>query len=187
MAILNGFIGYSLPDDLISGTGIRIGLLDRPVDPPRRQLSGDIPVRAATSPDRSSLSAFYLIHILIIPVAIGGLLAATRPHGPPEAHQFPGKAGPSTTSSAPPCSRHSWPRRRAFLLMVSGGLALLGGLAQINPIWQFGPLRGDKISYAVQPDSVPWAGLDGALRNHAELGVDRVGAHDSLGGTSYQR
>jgi len=25
MAILNGFIGYSLPDDLISGTGIRIG------------------------------------------------------------------------------------------------------------------------------------------------------------------
>jgi ubiquinol-cytochrome c reductase cytochrome b subunit len=50
-----------------------------------------------------------------------------------------------------------------FLFMVSGGLALLGGLAQINPIWQFGQYQADRISYAVQPDwYMGW--LDGALR-----------------------
>jgi ubiquinol-cytochrome c reductase cytochrome b subunit len=51
-----------------------------------------------------------------------------------------------------------------FLLMVTGVLALLGGLAQINPIWQFGPYQdASKISYAVQPDwYMGW--LDGALR-----------------------
>jgi ubiquinol-cytochrome c reductase cytochrome b subunit len=51
-----------------------------------------------------------------------------------------------------------------FLLMVAGGIGLLGGLAQINPIWQFGPYTdASKISYAVQPD---WymGFLDGALR-----------------------
>jgi ubiquinol-cytochrome c reductase cytochrome b subunit len=47
--------------------------------------------------------------------------------------------------------------------MVTGVIALLGGLAQINPIWQFGPYEASKISYAVQPD---WymGFLDGALR-----------------------
>jgi len=51
-----------------------------------------------------------------------------------------------------------------FLFMVAGGIALLGGLAQINPIWQFGPYQDpSKISYAVQPDwYMGW--LDGALR-----------------------
>ncbi|MGH9087048.1 MAG: cytochrome b N-terminal domain-containing protein, partial [Acidimicrobiales bacterium] len=50
-----------------------------------------------------------------------------------------------------------------FLFMITAGLALLGGLAQINPIWQFGPYQASRISYAVQPD---WymGFLDGALR-----------------------
>jgi ubiquinol-cytochrome c reductase cytochrome b subunit len=50
-----------------------------------------------------------------------------------------------------------------FMLMVTGVIAALGGLAQINPIWQFGPYESPKISYAVQPDMyMGW--LDGALR-----------------------
>jgi len=50
-----------------------------------------------------------------------------------------------------------------FLFMIGGVLWALGGLAQINPIWQFGPYEPYKISYAVQPDwYMGW--LDGALR-----------------------
>jgi ubiquinol-cytochrome c reductase cytochrome b subunit len=50
-----------------------------------------------------------------------------------------------------------------FLFMVTGATALLGGLAQINPIWQFGPYSAEKISYAVQPDwYMGW--IDGILR-----------------------
>jgi ubiquinol-cytochrome c reductase cytochrome b subunit len=50
-----------------------------------------------------------------------------------------------------------------FLFIVSGITALLGALAQVNPIWQFGPYDAARISYAVQPD---WymGFLDGALR-----------------------
>jgi len=50
-----------------------------------------------------------------------------------------------------------------FLLIITGVTALLGALAQINPIWQFGPYDAARISYAVQPD---WymGFLDGALR-----------------------
>ncbi len=47
--------------------------------------------------------------------------------------------------------------------MVAGVLWALGGLIQINPIWQFGPYEPTRISYAVQPDwYMGW--LDGALR-----------------------
>jgi ubiquinol-cytochrome c reductase cytochrome b subunit len=50
-----------------------------------------------------------------------------------------------------------------FLFMIAGVLWALGGLVQINPIWQYGPYQPYKISYAVQPDwYMGW--LDGALR-----------------------
>jgi ubiquinol-cytochrome c reductase cytochrome b subunit len=50
-----------------------------------------------------------------------------------------------------------------YMFMVTAALTVLGGVAQINPIWQFGQYQPDKISYAVQPDwYMGW--LDGALR-----------------------
>ena len=50
-----------------------------------------------------------------------------------------------------------------FLFMVTAVIFLLGGFAQINPIWQFGQYEPYQISYAVQPDwYMGW--LDGALR-----------------------
>jgi ubiquinol-cytochrome c reductase cytochrome b subunit len=50
-----------------------------------------------------------------------------------------------------------------FLFVITGVLWAMGGLAQINPIWQFGQYEPYKISYAVQPDwYMGW--LDGALR-----------------------
>jgi ubiquinol-cytochrome c reductase cytochrome b subunit len=50
-----------------------------------------------------------------------------------------------------------------LLLMVTGVLALLGGLAQNNPIWQYGPYDAYKVSYAAQPDwYMGW--IEGAMR-----------------------
>ena len=50
-----------------------------------------------------------------------------------------------------------------FLFMITAVIFLLGGFAQINPIWQFGQYEPYQISYAVQPDwYMGW--LDGALR-----------------------
>jgi ubiquinol-cytochrome c reductase cytochrome b subunit len=163
MAILNGFIGYSLPDDLISGTGIRIGysiVLSIP-------LVGSYLATflfGGNFPGQIIIERFYLIHILIIPVAIGGLLAAHLGLMVRQKHtQFPGKGRTEHNIIGTPMFPTFMAKTTGFLLMVSGGLALLGGLAQINPIWQFGPYEADKISYAVQPDwYMGW--LDGALR-----------------------
>jgi ubiquinol-cytochrome c reductase cytochrome b subunit len=78
--------------------------------------------------------------------------------------QFPGKGKTEHNVVGSPMFPTFMAKTTGFLLMVTGALAALGGLAQINPIWQFGPYQDpSKISYAVQPDwYMGW--LDGALR-----------------------
>lgn len=50
-----------------------------------------------------------------------------------------------------------------FFLMVFGVLTFLGALAQINPVWAYGPYRADQVSGDAQPD---WyvGFLEGAMR-----------------------
>jgi len=75
LAILEGFIGYSLPDDLISGTGLRIGYsIVESIPFVGSYLGtflwgGQFPGNGAIEP------RFYIIHVLIIPLVIIGLLA----------------------------------------------------------------------------------------------------------------
>jgi ubiquinol-cytochrome c reductase cytochrome b subunit len=60
-----------------------------------------------------------------------------------------------------------WPtytfKAAGLLFLVTAVLGLLGGIAQINPIWLYGPFRGENVSSASQPDwYMGW--LEGALR-----------------------
>jgi ubiquinol-cytochrome c reductase cytochrome b subunit len=49
------------------------------------------------------------------------------------------------------------------MFLVVGVIAALAGLAQINPVWLYGPFRASAVSTAAQPDwYVGW--LEGALR-----------------------
>jgi len=164
LAILNGFIGYSLPDDLISGTGIRIGYSIVLSIPFVGSYLASFLWGPGPFPGHIIIERFYLIHVLIIPVAIAGLLGAHLGLLVRQKHtQFPGRGRTEHNVIGSPMFPTFMAKTTGFLLMVSGGLALLGGLAQINPIWQFGPYQADKISYAVQPDwYMGW--LDGALR-----------------------
>ena len=164
LAILNGFIGYSLPDDLVSGTGLRIGysiLLSIP-------FVGNylaVFLWGGNFPGHIIIERLYIIHVLIIPLVILGLLSAHLGLLVRQKHtQFPGKGKTEHNVVGSPMFPTFMAKTTGFLLMVGGGLALLGGLAQINPIWQFGPYQdASKISYAVQPDwYMGW--LDGALR-----------------------
>ncbi len=163
MAILNGFIGYSLPDDLISGTGLRIGysiVLSIP-------LVGSYLASflfGGTFPGTVIIPRFYLIHILILPAVIAALIGVHLALLVRQKHtQFPGEGRTEHNVVGSPMFPTFMAKTTGFLFMVGGVLALLGGLAQINPIWQFGSYQADKISYAVQPDwYMGW--LDGALR-----------------------
>jgi ubiquinol-cytochrome c reductase cytochrome b subunit len=107
---------------------------------------------------------FYILHVLIIPLIILGLVTAHLFLLVHQKHtQFPGKGRTEKNVVGAPMFPIFAMKATGFFFMVLGVTALLGGLAQINPIWQFGPYDAAKISYAVQPDwYMGW--LDGALR-----------------------
>ena len=164
LAIFEGFIGYSLPDDLISGTGLRIGY----------SIALSIPfvgsyltsfLWGGTFPGNIIIPRFYIIHILIIPALLVVLLSVHLGLLVHQKHtQFAGEGRTENNVVGSPMFPTFAAKTTGFLFMVAAASALLGAFAQINPIWQFGSYYNvSKISYAVQPDwYMGW--LDGALR-----------------------
>jgi ubiquinol-cytochrome c reductase cytochrome b subunit len=152
LGFLEGFTGYSLPDDGLSGTGLRIAsaiMLSIPVV--GTWLSSS--VFGGEFPGEFIIGRFYIAHVLLIP---GGLLALISVHLAlvfKQKHtQWP---GPMRTNSNVVGER-MFPRyalkQGGFFAAVFGVIALLAGLFQINPIWLFGPYRAYEVSSASQPD-----------------------------------
>jgi len=163
LAIFEGFIGYSLPDDLISGTGLRIGYSIAESIP----LVGSYLVSflwGGRFPGNIIIPRFFIIHVLIIPLVLIGLLSAHLGLLVRQKHtQFAGEGRTEDNVVGSPMFPTFMAKTTGFLFMVTAATALLGAFAQINPIWQFGSYDASKISYAVQPDwYMGW--LDGALR-----------------------
>ena len=107
---------------------------------------------------------FFIIHVLIIPLVLIGLLSAHLGLLVRQKHtQFKGEGRTEHNVVGSPMFPTFMAKTTGFLFMVTAATALLGAFAQINPIWQFGSYDASKISYAVQPDwYMGW--LDGALR-----------------------
>jgi len=164
LAIFEGFIGYSLPDDLISGTGLRIGYSIAESIPfvgtylVTFLWGGQFPGTGIIIP------RFFIIHVLIIPLVLLGLIGAHLTLLVRQKHtQFAGEGRTEHNVVGSPMFPTFMAKTTGFLFMVAAACALLGAFAQINPIWQFGSYDASKISYAVQPDwYMGW--LDGALR-----------------------
>jgi ubiquinol-cytochrome c reductase cytochrome b subunit len=163
LGIVNGFAGYSLPDDLLSGTGLRVAY----------SIIESIPVLGTwlaflifggPYPSSDIISRLYVVHILIVPAAIVGLLVVHLAIMWHQKHtQFRGRGRSEQNVVGVPL----WPTFAAksvgFMFMIAGVLCALGGLAQINPIWLYGPYQPSQVSSASQPDwYMGW--LDGALR-----------------------
>ncbi len=163
LAIVNGFLGYSLPDDLVSGTGIRIAysiLLSIPLVGTYLAFF----IFGGNFPGTSIIPRFFILHCLIVPAIIVGLVGAHLFLLVRQKHtQFPGEGRTENNVVGSPMFPVFMAKTTGFLFIVGGITALLGAFAQINPIWQFGPYDAARISYAVQPD---WymGFLDGALR-----------------------
>jgi ubiquinol-cytochrome c reductase cytochrome b subunit len=152
LGFLEGFTGYSLPDDGLSGTGLRIAsaiMLSIPVIGTWLSAS----VFGGEFPGEFIIGRFYILHVLLIP---GGLLALISIHLAlvfKQKHtQWP---GPMRTNSNVVGER-MFPRyalkQGGFFAAVAGVIALLAGLFQINPIWLFGPYRAYEVSSGSQPD-----------------------------------
>ncbi len=163
LSLANGFIGYSLPDDLISGTGLRI-MFSIVLSIPFVGTYIAFWLFGGNYPGTVIIPRLFIIHVLILPAIIAALIGAHLFLLVRQKHtQFPGKGRTADNVVGSPMYPTFMAKTTGYMFMVTAVLTVLGGIAQINPIWQFGQYQPAKISYAVQPDwYMGW--LDGALR-----------------------
>jgi ubiquinol-cytochrome c reductase cytochrome b subunit len=163
LAILEGLFGYSLPDDLLSGTGLRItqGVLQ------------SIPVVGTylyyfafggAFPGHDFIPRLYTIHVLLVPGILLALVVAHLMIMWFQGHtQFPGKGKAEKTVTGKAFYPVFLIKTNAFLVFTFAICAGLATFAQINPIWLFGPYTPDSITAGSQPDFY-MGFLEGALR-----------------------
>ena len=162
--VLEGFAGYSLPADLVSGMGLSIAyavLLAVPLVGAKLALlvwGGEFPGSAAFE------SRLYIAHVLLLPAVIAGLIALHLTFVALLRHtQFPGPA----RDEGNVVGTALWPayalRSLSLFAATASVLFALGGLVQINPVWQWGPFETWLATNGAQPDwYLGW--LIGALR-----------------------
>jgi len=163
LAFAEGFTGYSLPDDVLSGTGLRIAYsiaIGIPIVGPwlgYASLGGPFP-----SPEM--VHRLYALHIYLLPLSLAGLIGLHLAVLWRQKHtQFPGPGKLESSVVGSPL----WPNyafKSIGLLFASFAvLFALGAFFQINPIWQYGPYEPSIVAEPAQPDwYVGW--MDGALR-----------------------
>jgi ubiquinol-cytochrome c reductase cytochrome b subunit len=158
-----GFTGYSLPDDLLSGTGLRIAysaVLSIPFIGPWMAYL----IFGGEFPTHEMLSRLFVFHVFLLPALIAGALGAHLAlvwHQKHTQFRGPGRTEQNVVGSS------LWPRYTlkslGLFFVIAGVLALLGGLFQINPLWFYGPFDPTLPTSPAQPDwYVGW--LEGALR-----------------------
>jgi ubiquinol-cytochrome c reductase cytochrome b subunit len=164
LAIFEGFAGYSLGDDLLSGMGLAIAY-SVVMSVPFVGANLALLIWHGPFPGTSEFfSRLYIAHVLLVPVAIAVLLTihlltiVFTHHS-----QFRGSREREDNVVGTP----AWPgyafRTVGLGLAVTAVLLLLGGLVQINPVWQWGPYHTYESTNGAQPDwYLGW--LIGALR-----------------------
>ncbi len=163
LAIFNGSAGYSLLDDQLSGTGLRIAY----------SIALSIPLIGTwiTSllfggefPGPDIIERLYVIHILLLPALIALLLGIHLFLVIRHKHtQFPGPGRREDNVVGEPVFPTYAAKAIGLFFLTASVLCLLGGVVQINPIWIYGPFDPAEVSAASQPDwYMGW--LDGALR-----------------------
>jgi ubiquinol-cytochrome c reductase cytochrome b subunit len=171
LAMATGFFGLALPHDLLGGTGARIGYafaVSIPVIGPG--VADVIFGGEFNNPDM--LHRFWWFHVIILPVLIGGLLAAHLALVFLQSHtQFPSRSHSDDTV----VGAAAWPgylfKATAAFSLVVGVLLMLGAAVEIAPIWIYGPFDAAAATVPAQPDwYLGW--VEGALRIFP--GVDLV-------------
>ncbi len=160
---LEGFTGYSLPDDLLSGTGIRAAdgfMKSMPVVGTYMSFflfGGEFPGDAI-------ISRLYTAHVLLIPGVLLALIGAHMLLLVFHKHtQWPGPGRTNNNVVGYPLLPVYAAKAGGYFFIIFGVTALMGGLVTINPIWRYGPYDPSQVTAGSQPDwYMGWP--DGALR-----------------------
>jgi ubiquinol-cytochrome c reductase cytochrome b subunit len=175
LAILEGFAGYSLPDDLLSGIGLAIAWAVAMSIP---LVGGPLATAlwGGRFPGTTSLeSRLYIAHVFVIPAILAALITVHLAIIMIQRHsQFPGPGRREDNVVGTPM----WPgyalRSLSLFAAVAGVLVLMGGLIQINPVWLWGPYHIYIGTNGAQPDwYLGW--LIGALRLMPNLEIHLFG------------
>ena len=163
LGTLEGFLGYSLPDDLLSGTGLRAtdGFIKAtPVVGSYLSML----LFGGEFPGDQVIPRFYIFHVLLIPGLILALMAFHliliffHKHT-----QWPGPGREERNVVGYPFLPVYVAKTTGFFFLVFGTLTLMGALVTINPLWKYGPYDPTKVTAGSQPDwYMGWP--DGLLR-----------------------
>ncbi len=163
LAMALGFTGYSLPDDLLSGNGLRIidGMIKA------------VPLAGAwisyllfgnEFPGTDIIPRLYVLHILLLPAILVALIGAHMVLLIVNKHtQFAGPGNTNDNVVGAPVMPVFAAKAGGFFFLVFGVIVLIASLFTINPIWNYGPYDPSPVSAGTQPD---WyiGFADGALR-----------------------
>ncbi|MFF6783377.1 cytochrome b N-terminal domain-containing protein [Streptomyces sp. NPDC012510] len=152
LGMFTGFTGYSLPDDLLSGTGVRFtqgAILSTPIVGTYISMF----LFGGEFPGDDFVARFYSIHILLLPGIMLGLVAAHLILVFYHKHtQFAGSGKTNKNVVGMPLLPVYTAKAGGFFFLVFGFTTLLAGIASINPIWVLGPYRPDQVTTGAQPD-----------------------------------
>jgi ubiquinol-cytochrome c reductase cytochrome b subunit len=163
LGLAAGFTGYSLPDDVLSGNGLRI----------TDGVVRSIPILGSyisyflfggQFPGQDLIPRLFTIHILVVPgliLALVGLhlfLVVLHKHT-----QYPGSGRTDSNVVGYPLFPIYTAKAGGFFFIVFSVIALMAATMTINPVWNYGPFDPSPVSAGAQPD---WymLFLEGALR-----------------------
>src|SRR4051812_27830558 len=163
LGTLEGFTGYSLPDDLLSGTGLRAA----------DGFMKSIPIVGTylsffifdgEFPGAAIIPRLFTIHVLLIPGVLLALIGAHMLLLVYQKHtQYPGPGRTNDNVVGYPMMPVYAAKAGGFFFIVFGVSALMGALFSVNPVWRYGPYDPSQVTAGSQPDwYMGWP--DGALR-----------------------
>ncbi|WOC13701.1 cytochrome bc1 complex cytochrome b subunit [Gordonia sp. MP11Mi] len=153
LAMFEGFFGYSLPDDLLSGTGIRAAMSGIVLSIPLVGTWVQWALFNGDFPGDIIIPRLYVLHILIFPAIILALIGAHLALVWYQKHtQFPGPGRTEKNVVGVRILPVFAAKGGAFFAIVFGFLALIAGVFQINPVWNIGPYNPGQVSAGSQPD-----------------------------------
>jgi ubiquinol-cytochrome c reductase cytochrome b subunit len=162
-AMFEGFTGYSLPDDLLSGLGLRIAV----------SILESVPfigswamyyLEGGSWPSNLLIQRLFVLHVFIVPALLAaGITVHLMILWRQKHTQFPGPRRLEENVVGSPLFPQYAFRSFALQTGVIGMCCALGAFVQINPVWLWGPYEVWKAISPAQPDwYIGW--LEGALR-----------------------
>jgi ubiquinol-cytochrome c reductase cytochrome b subunit len=163
LALAEGFSGYSLPDDMLSGTGMRItygAVMSIPFIGPYVAFlifGGEFPTPLV-------ISRLFVLHVLFLPLIYIGAITLHIGLVFIQKHTAYRSSGATEHTVVGP---RFWPvqvfRSTGLFFLTAAVIALIAGLFEINPVWNYGPYQPQVATVPAQPDwYLGW--LEGSLR-----------------------